>query len=69
MQLYLIRHAQSTNNVLWSETGGGEGRVADPELTAVGVFKPATWPAFYLAPIGAPPRWLMPTTKTWQAFT
>lgn len=36
MQLYFIRHGQSTNNLLWERTGGSEGRSEDPELTAVG---------------------------------
>ena len=36
MQLYLIRHGQSTNNLLWARTGGSNGRSEDPELTDVG---------------------------------
>jgi 2,3-bisphosphoglycerate-dependent phosphoglycerate mutase len=36
MELYFIRHAQSENNLLWTETGGAVGRKADPLLTAVG---------------------------------
>jgi 2,3-bisphosphoglycerate-dependent phosphoglycerate mutase len=36
MTLYLIRHAQSTNNELYEQTGSGVGRVEDPELTPLG---------------------------------
>ncbi len=36
MQLYFIRHAQSENNLLWSQTRSPAGRKADPLLTAVG---------------------------------
>ncbi len=36
MQLYFIRHAQSTNNLLWEMTGYDEGRHEDPELTDLG---------------------------------
>ncbi len=36
MRLYLIRHGQSVNNVIWAETGTDQGRVFDPPLTAIG---------------------------------
>lgn len=36
MQLYFIRHAQSTNNALWAQTGSDAGRMDDPELTQIG---------------------------------
>jgi 2,3-bisphosphoglycerate-dependent phosphoglycerate mutase len=36
MQLYFIRHGQSENNLLWTETASSEGRSEDPELTPVG---------------------------------
>jgi 2,3-bisphosphoglycerate-dependent phosphoglycerate mutase len=36
MQLYIIRHCQSANNALWSETGSDAGRDPDPVLTATG---------------------------------
>lgn len=36
MQLYFIRHGQSTNNLLWECTGGSDGRSEDPELTEIG---------------------------------
>ncbi len=36
MQLYLIRHAQSANNELYTRTGATEGRTADPPLTELG---------------------------------
>lgn len=37
MQLYYIRHAQSTNNALYSNTGAYDGRNEDPELTELGL--------------------------------
>lgn len=36
MQLYFIRHAQSTNNLLWEQTRASDGRSMDPELTEKG---------------------------------
>jgi len=36
MQLYFIRHGQSTNNALYDRTGSWQGRSHDPELTDVG---------------------------------
>jgi 2,3-bisphosphoglycerate-dependent phosphoglycerate mutase len=36
MDLFFIRHGQSQNNRLWSETGSDRGRVADPRLTELG---------------------------------
>ena len=36
MRLYFIRHAQSTNNALWEQTGSGKGRHPDPEITDTG---------------------------------
>jgi 2,3-bisphosphoglycerate-dependent phosphoglycerate mutase len=36
MQLYFIRHAQSENNALWSQTGNSKGRSEDPGLTELG---------------------------------
>jgi 2,3-bisphosphoglycerate-dependent phosphoglycerate mutase len=37
MQLYYIRHAQSTNNAHWAKTKSSHGRSADPELTKLGI--------------------------------
>lgn len=37
MQLYFIRHAQSTNNALYESTGSSYGRNEDPELTELGI--------------------------------
>jgi 2,3-bisphosphoglycerate-dependent phosphoglycerate mutase len=37
MQLYFIRHAQSTNNALYASTGSSHGRNEDPELTELGL--------------------------------
>ena len=36
MQLYFIRHAQSSNNLLWEQTKASDGRSMDPELTEKG---------------------------------
>ena len=36
MEIYFIRHAQSTNNVLWDQNGSAEGRVEDPLVTEIG---------------------------------
>lgn len=36
MQLYFIRHAQSSNNKLYEETGSWNERDTDPELTELG---------------------------------
>ena len=36
MQLYIIRHAQSENNLLWQRTGSSNGRIPDPTLTEIG---------------------------------
>jgi 2,3-bisphosphoglycerate-dependent phosphoglycerate mutase len=36
MRLYLIRHGQSVNNLLWTETQSDKGRSHDPELTSKG---------------------------------
>ncbi len=36
MLLYFIRHAESENNALWTQTASSEGRVDDPELTDLG---------------------------------
>ncbi len=36
MRLYLIRHAESANNAIYSDNGDGEGRSPDPEITTKG---------------------------------
>jgi len=36
MDLLLIRHAQSENNLVWAQTGAAIGRVPDPLLTPLG---------------------------------
>jgi len=48
MQLYIIRHAQSVNNALWTQTGSGNGRSPDPLLTDKGQ-QQARFLAEYLA--------------------
>ena len=35
-KLYLIRHAQSANNVIWDGSDNPEGRISDPEITDTG---------------------------------
>jgi broad specificity phosphatase PhoE len=37
MQLFFIRHGQSTNNVIFEKTGSYDGRTDDPELSPAGV--------------------------------
>jgi 2,3-bisphosphoglycerate-dependent phosphoglycerate mutase len=37
MQLYFIRHAQSSNNALYDQAGGSSRRSEDPELTETGI--------------------------------
>ncbi len=36
MQLYFLRHGQSTNNLLWAESHSNAGRSTDPALTPLG---------------------------------
>ena len=36
MKLYLIRHAQSANNAIYSGRGSYKGRVPDPDITEIG---------------------------------
>lgn len=36
MDVVLIRHGQSGNNLIWERTGGSAGRSADPSLTDLG---------------------------------
>jgi 2,3-bisphosphoglycerate-dependent phosphoglycerate mutase len=36
MKLYLIRHAQSENNILWDGSDHADGRSPDPEITDTG---------------------------------
>ncbi len=48
MELYYIRHAQSTNNAAWSATGDNKVRTQDPELTDIGL-KQAEVTAEFLA--------------------
>ncbi|GIV66623.1 MAG: histidine phosphatase family protein [Chloroflexota bacterium] len=37
MHILYIRHAQSTNNLLWDQTGSSDGRSSDPTLSELGV--------------------------------
>ena len=36
MELYLVRHGQSQNNLLWDSTNSSSGRHEDPALTPIG---------------------------------
>lgn len=58
MELIYIRHAQSTNNALWSATGTNKVRTHDPEITEIGR-QQAEHTAEYLASgdDGAPSGW------------
>lgn len=53
MLLYVIRHAQSANNDLYTRTGGSVGRTADPPLTGIGHRQAQLLAAFLSA---APPE-------------
>lgn len=57
MKLYLIRHAESTNNVLWGERGTDSvpGRSPDPEITDTGHKQAALLANHVMAP-GTEPR-------------
>ncbi|MFN7035780.1 MAG: histidine phosphatase family protein [Bellilinea sp.] len=37
MRILFIRHAQSTNNLLWDQTGSNDGRSSDPNLSELGI--------------------------------
>lgn len=39
MRILFIRHAQSTNNLLWDQTGSSDGRSSDPTLTELGILQ------------------------------
>lgn len=62
MQLYFIRHGQSTNNANWDLTHDSIGRSEDPELTEAGRQQAAVLGEFLsrngrsLAPIGRDPK-------------
>ncbi len=56
MHLYFVRHGQSENNLLYAQTGGSEGRVADPALTAKG-HEQAALVARFLARTGGAESW------------
>lgn len=58
MRLYYVRHAQSTNNALFDETGSDQGRSHDPPLTETGHRQAAAVAAYLAAvPTGTvPPR-------------
>lgn len=55
MKLYLVRHAQSANNVLWTGTDHADGRTPDPEITDIG-HEQAARVADHFARPGAEPR-------------
>jgi 2,3-bisphosphoglycerate-dependent phosphoglycerate mutase len=57
MQLYLVRHGQSENNLLWDTTSSSQGRHEDPALTPVGRKQAETVAQFFSRSFvpGAPP--------------
>ena len=55
MRLYLIRHAESANNALYSSGAPESGRASDPEITEIG-HKQAALLGPHLADITAEPR-------------
>ena len=55
MKLYLIRHAQSANNLLWNGSDHTDGRSPDPEITDIG-HRQAELLAQHLAHPQAEPR-------------
>lgn len=52
MRLYLIRHGQSSNNLLWTETGSDNGRSFDPALTVKGHLQAQSAAAFLRDELG-----------------
>jgi 2,3-bisphosphoglycerate-dependent phosphoglycerate mutase len=54
MHLYFIRHAQSTNNALYVETGSSAGRSPDPPLTPLGEHQAALLAEHLAAQNGSP---------------
>lgn len=62
MHLYIIRHAQSTNNEIYARTNGSEGRLADPPLTELG-HRQAQLLARFLT---EPPRVIDATKLVWE---
>ncbi|MEP7199262.1 MAG: histidine phosphatase family protein [Chloroflexota bacterium] len=52
MQLYLVRHGQSSNNHLYDQTGGSQGRIDDPPLTDIGQQQAARVAQFLARPNG-----------------
>ncbi len=50
MRFVLVRHGQSTNNLLWSSNGDDAGRDPEPRLTPLGVQQAAALAAYATAP-------------------
>ena len=57
MHLYYIRHAQSTNNALWTATGTTKVRSHDPELTPTGLRQAKATAEFLAASDGSVNGW------------
>lgn len=55
MQLYFIRHAESTNNRLYAQTGSDQGRSEDPELTDLGCQQAQALARYLADPANFPP--------------
>ena len=64
MKLYLIRHAQSENNVLWSGTDNSDGRNPDPEITDAGHQQAANLAQHLAHPEGEPRQHPFDSVKT-----
>ncbi|MEM7346654.1 MAG: histidine phosphatase family protein [Chloroflexota bacterium] len=54
MRLYLIRHAESLNNAIYSEAGEGKDRQPDPEITEIGHQQAALLAAYLANPTTEP---------------
>ena len=54
MKLYLIRHAESANNAIYSSNGDEDGRSPDPEITEIGHKQAALLGKHLANPVGEP---------------
>lgn len=54
LKLYLIRHAESANNAIYSSNGDEDGRSPDPEITEIGHKQAALLGEHLANPVGEP---------------